>query len=142
MSSYRVRFQDLDMRILERDSSGNTDDVIAVTRGPSLTDGVLEHIKQTWSVSYPEALGKNGIKELNLIGIRVQMDGVGGLFIHQSPFAVELTTRYPQNTKKRDTPRDPLHYVKRSRKDPMKLGGLLWLSTKTRVDLAWLPSVA
>ena len=130
------------------------DDYLSV--GPKkLLDDFLQQLRQKWKTSDPLFL-KPG-EELPFLGVTITMTPLG-IVLHQQNYTEAFLEEHASHVPKRsrNTPGEPEHFQKTAPVSPdpsnqehqewMKrgqriLGGLLWLSTRTRPDLACAISV-
>ena len=122
----------------------------------------MEKIRLLWKTTPVEALSEH--KELAFLGTWVSEKLLGkecGFYIHQFPFAEQLVKRVSADgaMRKRETPCEPESYVAKTPEAPRRehsekekaaemhrlqslVGYLIWLSCRSRPDLAYGVSMA
>ena len=122
----------------------------------TLSPSFLEHLRQIWKTTEPVFLTPG--MEFSFLGITLELTTVG-LLLHQKTYTEALLEEYQDVTPKRQraTTGEPEHFDKDAKSPPDMtnpehvewvrraqkiLGALLWLSTRTRPDIACAVSLA
>ena len=122
----------------------------------TLSTSFLEHLRQIWKTTEPVFLTPG--MEFSFLGITLELTTVG-LLLHQKTYTEALLEEYQDVTPKRQraTTGEPEHFDKDAKSPPDMtnpehvewvkraqkiLGALLWLSTRTRPDIACAVSLA
>ena len=118
---------------------------------PKLVGAFMNTLRKTWKTSEPQYLTLD--HELTFLGVTLRRT-VDGILLHQQLYTDDLLQEHaPHMTaRKRTTTGEPEHFQKEAPLPPDPsipehqewikrgqriLGGLLWLSTRTRPDLAY-----
>jgi len=137
------------------------DDILAIAP-LEVVQGVLSKISTIWDTTSPELLGEKGCNRITYLGVTLEVDeapwsSVTRMYLHQDAYAHMLLDRHEMAGRplaEKATPGAPVHFGAEAKlgQDPddaknikfcqQALGGLLWLVTRTRPDLAWAYSVA
>ena len=119
------------------------DDVL-VCGPPNVIKGCLDRMTQEWSCSPAEYLSEKG--SLRFCGMELKLSPEGGILLSQESYTSDLLERYPE-VKESLVPIGRLDDSEESPPDPADVrraqtlvGELLWLSTKTRPDIAYAVS--
>ena len=128
-----------------------------LSAGPlDIVTSFLEHLRQIWKTTEPVLLTPG--MEFSFLGITLELTTVG-LLLHQKTYTEALLEEYQDVTPKRQraTTGEPEHFDKDAKSPPDMtnpehvewvkraqkiLGALLWLSTRTRPDIACAVSLA
>ena len=128
-----------------------------LTTGPRhVVEAFLNTLRKMWKTSGPQFLSSDG--ELQFLGATIIMTSVG-LMLHQHFYTEDFLKEYGPfvSARKRNTAGEPDHFKKQDPEPPdlsntdhaewvkrgqRILGGLLWLPTRTRPDLACPVSLA
>ena len=136
------------------------DDILGVGLAKAVREA-MEKIRLLWKTTPVEALSEQG--DLAFLGTWVSEKLLGkenGFYIHQIPFAEQLVKRVrADGAMRRETPCEPESYTIGTPKTPKRefsdgekaaemhrlqslVGSLIWLSCRTRPDLAYGVSMA
>jgi len=137
------------------------DDILAIAP-LEVVQCVLAKIGTIWETTEPEILGEKDCSKITYLGVTMEVDempwsGVTRMYLHQDAYAHMLIDRHETDGRplaEKAVPGGPVHFGAEARTEPhpedqrnikfcqQALGGLLWLVTRTRPDLAWAYSVA
>ena len=117
------------------------DDILMVG-ARSITDAASATIRNRWSTSAPEYAVVGG-GSMRFLGIEIQRREDGSYFLHQECYAREIIDRHPGTSTTQfikvpeDSEQGEAVSLPKVREAQKITGELLWLSGKTRPDLAW-----
>ena len=159
LKSPQLTYAGLNQRVQPKDVMAlcgiYVDDYLSV--GPlDIVTSFLEHLRSIWKTTEPVFLTPG--MEFSFLGITLELTTVG-LLLHQKTYTEALLEEYKDVTPKRQraTTGEPEHFDKDAKSPPDMtnpehvewvkraqkiLGALLWLSTRTRPDIACAVSLA
>ena len=147
----------LTSKVLPRDVvalSGIYVDDFLTTGPPRVVHDFMTHLRKLWKTSSPQYLTLEN--ELTFLGVTIKKLP-DGLYLHQHHYTEDLLLEHASHlpARKRTTSGEPDHFKKDSpllpdpsipehyewiKRGQRILGGILWLSTRTRPDLAFAVS--
>ncbi len=128
-------------------------DDLLTSASRKISEAMFKALGKFWELSSPEYLGtgRDDVDVIRFLGMDIELGTTKGSWIaHQQAYIIEVLQRFSADLvlKKRTTPGEPESFSapmgsKSFRDDqngyylPSMVGSLLWLSLRTRPDIAW-----